>query len=161
MVEVIWDGHQSYLEVQSFDVWSECFTVTTLSPGVFSDLTKVFSLRWNHFLAVADITDETLNVLVLKNFKEHKWSKKKIVVPLKFLKEKPHLTGRIRPWAGEHHCEGKLHNGVEYITFFEQDNGYFFYDINTEEIEALAKQHYEGKSITNYKKTSLITMFKT
>lgn len=38
---------------------------------------------WNDCLAVGEITNQALNVLVLED--ENKWSKSKIVVPLRFI----------------------------------------------------------------------------
>ncbi|XP_040371942.1 putative F-box protein At1g46840 [Rosa chinensis] len=84
-----------YLQVQSLDVWRECFTTTTLPQGVFVDLTKVRGYTWNNCTSVVDMTEETLNILALEDFKEHKWSKNKIKIPLKVLKDcHPHLRDR-------------------------------------------------------------------
>lgn len=95
-VEIIRAGQDLYLEVKSLDLWTECFVTTRLPEGVFGDLEKVFAFNWNHLLAVGEIVEEALSVLVLEDFKDHKWSKNKIVVPLKFLKDNPSLKNQIR-----------------------------------------------------------------
>lgn len=102
LIEVIRDGQDFKLEVQSFDIWSECFTITTLPRGVFFDLKKVSVINWHQTVAIAGIVEEALQVLVLEDFKEHKWNK--IIVPLKFLKDDPDLKEKIRPslaWSDE------------------------------------------------------------
>ncbi|KAL6209944.1 hypothetical protein ACLB2K_020883 [Fragaria x ananassa] len=83
------------MEVVSLDIWSECFTVTTVPQRGFADLHRVSILRWIQTIAVADIVGEALNVLVLQDLKEQKWSK--ITVPLKFMKDDPVLKDQIQP----------------------------------------------------------------
>lgn len=95
LIEIIRDGQDFKLEVQSFDIWSECFTITTLPRGVFLDLKEVSVICWHQTVAVADIVGEALQVLVLEDFMEHNWNK--IIVPLKFLMDVPVLKGEIRP----------------------------------------------------------------
>lgn len=68
---------------------------------VFWELKKVFVFRWYQRLAVGDITGEVLNVLVLHDVKECKWSKNLIRVPLKFLKDNPSLKDKIQPVRAE------------------------------------------------------------
>lgn len=93
--QLISDGKDLYLEIQSLDIWSERFTTNTVPRGFFADLNEVSVLTWNHCLAVRNMTEENLNVLVLEDFKEHKWSQNKIIVPLKFLKDHPEWKDKI------------------------------------------------------------------
>lgn len=93
--QLISDGKDLYMEIQSLDIWSERFTTNTVPRGFFADLNEVSVLTWNHCLAVRNITEENLNVLVLEDFKEHKWSQNKIIVPLTFLKDHPEWKDEI------------------------------------------------------------------
>lgn len=89
------------IEVQSLDLESECFcTSTTVPQGFFSDLTKVSVVDCNRHLSFGNIVEEELNVLVLEDFKKGKWSEKKLVVPLRFLKENQDMKENLEPlWA--------------------------------------------------------------
>ncbi|KAL6141384.1 hypothetical protein ACLB2K_059672 [Fragaria x ananassa] len=58
-----------------------------------TSLQRVSLLFWEKRVAVADIVGEALNVLVLQDFKEHKWSN--ITLPLVFLKDDPVLKDQI------------------------------------------------------------------
>ncbi|XP_062014593.1 putative F-box protein At1g50870 [Rosa rugosa] len=144
-VEIIRDGQDFKLEVQSLDIWSECFTITTLPRGAFLDLKRVTIFRWNYYVAVADIVEESLNVLVLEDFKEHKW--RKIIVPLKFLKDNPGLKDEIRPhqvWLNDL----QLHNAVKkYI---------LVYDMERKVIKATHTKSTE--KIYEFRKPSLVTL---
>ncbi|CAB4307136.1 unnamed protein product [Prunus armeniaca] len=66
-VEVIRDGQDLFLEVQSLDLSTECYFTTRVPQGVFGNLEKVCAFLWNQRLAVADIAGEALNVLVLED----------------------------------------------------------------------------------------------
>ncbi|PQQ04004.1 hypothetical protein Pyn_21595 [Prunus yedoensis var. nudiflora] len=119
-VEIIRAGQDLYLEVQSFDLWTECFVTTRLPEGVFGNLEKVFVFSWNHHLAVGEIVEEALNVLVLEDFKAHKWSENKIVVPCKFLKDNPSLKNQI--WAPVRVIYGKLElQGVKSFLTYDME----------------------------------------
>ncbi|KAL6201650.1 hypothetical protein ACLB2K_025362 [Fragaria x ananassa] len=121
LVEFIRDGQDLKLEVQSFDLWSECFTITALPQEAFLDLKIVTVLYWNEYVAVADIVEESLNVWVLKDFKVHRW--RNIIVPSKFLKDNPGLKDERRPhtaWLGDL----ELHNAVKNnIIVYDMDRG--------------------------------------
>ncbi|PQQ07855.1 hypothetical protein Pyn_38937 [Prunus yedoensis var. nudiflora] len=119
-VEIIRAGQDLYLEVQSFDLWTECFVTTRLPEGEFGNLEKVFVFSWNHHLAVGEIVEEALNVLVLEDFKAHKWSENKIVVPCKFLKDNPSLKNQI--WAPVRVIYGKLElQGVKSFLTYDME----------------------------------------
>ncbi|KAL6133797.1 hypothetical protein ACLB2K_066030 [Fragaria x ananassa] len=88
-------GPDYYIQVQSLDVWRECFCTTTLPEGVFQDLTKVLCYIWNGCTAVADVVEQTVHFLALEDFEEHKWSKNEIKIPLKAFKDcPPHSRGQ-------------------------------------------------------------------
>ncbi|KAK1557900.1 hypothetical protein Q3G72_033898 [Acer saccharum] len=71
----------------SLDMGSECFFNNTLPQGLFSNLSKVLDFILNGCVAFGDIVEEKLNLIVLEDYKMHKWSVTKTVVPLTFLKE--------------------------------------------------------------------------
>ncbi|KAM5587142.1 hypothetical protein ABKV19_005872 [Rosa sericea] len=149
LVEIIRDGEDFKLEVQSFDLWSECFTITTLPRGAFLDLKRVGVFRWNQYVAVADIVGEALNVLVLQDFKEHKWSK--ITVPLKFLKDDPVLKDQIKPRrANNTFGELQLHNAVR--------NNLLLYDMKREMVQATINITNSSEKIFTFHKPSLVTL---
>ncbi|XP_040362267.1 uncharacterized protein LOC121049380 isoform X2 [Rosa chinensis] len=145
LVEIIRDGQDFKLEVQSLDIWSERFTIATLPRGAFLDLKRVTIFLWNYYVAVADIVEESLNVLVLEDFKEHKW--RKIIVPLKFLKDNPGLKDEICPqgiWLNDL----QLHNGMrKYI---------LVYDMERKVIKATHTKSVE--KIYEFRKPSLVTL---
>ncbi|KAM5587179.1 putative F-box protein [Rosa sericea] len=144
-VEIIRDGQDFKLEVQSVDIWSECFTITTLPRGAFLDLKRVAVFRWNYYIAVAHIVEESLNVLVLEDFKEHKW--RKVIVPLKFLKDNPGLKDEIRPhqvWLNDL----RLHNAVK--------KNILVYDMERKVIKVTHTNSTE--KIYEFRKPSLVTL---
>ncbi|PRQ30001.1 hypothetical protein RchiOBHm_Chr5g0019881 [Rosa chinensis] len=147
-VEIIRDGQDFKLEVQSVDIWSECFTITTLPRGAFLDLKRVAIFRWNYYVAVADIVEESLNVLVLEDFKKHKW--RKIIVPLKFLKDNPGLKDEIRPhqvWLNYL----RLHNAVK--------KNILVYDMERKVIKVIKVTHTKStEKIYEFRKPSLVTL---
>ncbi|WJZ96150.1 hypothetical protein VitviT2T_014863 [Vitis vinifera] len=57
-------------EVVSLDLETECFTSTTLEPGLFSDWKKVWALNWNGRPALAETGREELKVLVIEDYKK-------------------------------------------------------------------------------------------
>ncbi|CAB4276743.1 unnamed protein product [Prunus armeniaca] len=119
-VEIIRAGQDLCLEVQSFDLLTECFVTTRLPERVFGNLEKVFVFSWNHHLAVGEIVEEALNILVLEDFKDHKWSENKIVVPYKFLKDNPSLKNQI--WAPVRVIYGKLElQGVKSFLTYDME----------------------------------------
>lgn len=94
--DLVLDGDYLQLEVYSLDIWKECFTSTSPLPrGVFEDLTEVRFIQWNGGVAIAEIGDEDLGVMVLEDYKVSKWSERKIVVPLQILKDEPELKEEI------------------------------------------------------------------
>ena len=80
-------GSNSSIDVCSLDMGSECFFNNTLPQGLFSNLSKVLDFILNGCVAFGDIVEEKLNLIVLEDYKMHKWSVTKTVVPLTFLKE--------------------------------------------------------------------------
>ncbi|KAK3207021.1 hypothetical protein Dsin_021067 [Dipteronia sinensis] len=71
------------------------FFNNTLPQGLFSNLSEVLIFIWNGCLAFGDLVEEKLNLIVLEDYRMHKWSKTKIVVPLTFLKENPDLKKQV------------------------------------------------------------------
>ncbi|KAK0579494.1 hypothetical protein LWI29_027135 [Acer saccharum] len=84
-------GSKGYIEVNSFDMKTECCFSNTLPGGFFSDQSNVMSMKWNDCIAFGDIVEYNLNVIVLEDEKKNKWSEKKIVIPLPFLKRNPDI----------------------------------------------------------------------
>ncbi|KAL6141385.1 hypothetical protein ACLB2K_059673 [Fragaria x ananassa] len=146
LVDLIEVGKDFQLEVLSFDLWSECFTVTTLPQGVFKDLHRVSILRWKDYIAVAGIVGEALNVLVLQDFKEHKWSN--ITVPLEFLKHDPVLKDQIKPILATRFGKLQFTNPVR--------NDILEYDMEREKITATGTKSTEQKIYLV--KASLVTL---
>ncbi|CAL2254774.1 unnamed protein product [Prunus armeniaca] len=87
LVIFIVDGNNLCLEIQSLDIWNECFTTTAVPRGFLVDLRKVLISYWNQCVAFAEIAEGKFNMLVLEDVKEHKWSRKQITVPSEFLKD--------------------------------------------------------------------------
>ncbi|XP_068316497.1 putative F-box protein At1g47790 [Pyrus communis] len=92
--EIIKHGQDLCVQIQSLEPWSERITNTVLPRGVFSDLTKVSFFLWINCPAVVEVADEALNIMVLEDFKEHKWTPN-ITVPFNFLKDNRHLKDQI------------------------------------------------------------------
>ncbi|PON64816.1 F-box domain containing protein [Trema orientale] len=88
-VRIICSENQLSLDVLSFDVRREYIAINTLPKGVFSDFSKgVFPFWWDNRLAVADIIEEGLHVMVLEKYRNQcrwSWSRNKTVIPLRFL----------------------------------------------------------------------------
>ncbi|GMY37046.1 F-box protein At5g65850-like [Fagus crenata] len=86
---VIMDGTEIYVKIYTLDFENECFSTTnsTLTQGSFTRSSKVSIIGWDGCLSYAEVTEEALNVWVLEDYKEKRWSKRKIVLPLTFLKE--------------------------------------------------------------------------
>ncbi|KAL6141548.1 hypothetical protein ACLB2K_059836 [Fragaria x ananassa] len=72
-----------YIEVQTLDIWSEHFTTNTLPEGVSLDWKEVHVVRWNNCLSVGYTKEESLDLWVLQDYKEQKWSPNKIIIPVK------------------------------------------------------------------------------
>ncbi|KAM1562230.1 hypothetical protein ACFX1Z_005262 [Malus domestica] len=83
--EIITEGRKLCLQIHSLDLWSERLTTTTLPQGAFIDLENLWPFLWDNRPAVAGIVGGDLHILVLVDFKEHKWSQNKIIFPLKNL----------------------------------------------------------------------------
>ncbi|PRQ44415.1 putative F-box domain-containing protein [Rosa chinensis] len=77
------EDEDMYLEVQSLDLWSEHFTTNTLPQGVSLDWNEVSVLRWNNCLSVGYMKEESLDLMVLQDYKERKWSPNMIIIPVK------------------------------------------------------------------------------
>ncbi|PRQ28574.1 putative F-box domain-containing protein [Rosa chinensis] len=140
-------------EIHSCDTRRECITTNAVPPGAFTDLTKVSVLLWNDRLAVGDIANEALNVLVLEDFKEHKWSKNKIVGPLKFLKDDPLFQKNWSiPWSFD----------SEKLMFLMRVNGSLrriFYDTRREIIMKIKDERMEpGMEHMEFYRPSLVTV---
>ena len=86
---VILDGTEIYVKIYTFDFENECFSTTnsTLTQGSFTRSSKVSVMAWDGCLSYAEVKEEALNVWVLEDYKKKRWSKRKIVLPLTFLKE--------------------------------------------------------------------------
>ncbi|KAM1033397.1 hypothetical protein TB2_036384 [Malus domestica] len=115
--EIITEGHDMCLQIHSLDLWSECLTTSTLPEGVFVDLENLQTFLWDNRPAVADIVGGDLHILVLVDFKEHKWSQNKIIVPLKNLKvDDTILTDEI---VIKRACSNtlKFQNGAQLISY--------------------------------------------
>ncbi|KAK0593446.1 hypothetical protein LWI29_036774 [Acer saccharum] len=84
-------GSKGYNKVNSFDMKTECCFINTLPKGFFSNQSKVMLMKRNDCIAFGGIVEYNLNVIVLEDHKKHKWSEKKIVIPLPFLKENPDI----------------------------------------------------------------------
>ncbi|KAI9199166.1 hypothetical protein LWI28_028531 [Acer negundo] len=103
-------GSKGYIEVNSFDMKTECCFRNSLPGGFFSDQSNVILMKWNDCIAFGEVTlmkrndciafggivEYSLNVIVLEDHKKHKWSEKKIVIPLPFLKENPYIKKIMR-----------------------------------------------------------------
>lgn len=77
-------GGQIFEEVISLDLETECFTSTTLKPGVFSNWEKVLSLDWNGRPVLAETGREYIKVLVMEDYKKkHKLADNKFGVSLR------------------------------------------------------------------------------
>ncbi|XP_004305537.1 PREDICTED: F-box protein At5g65850-like [Fragaria vesca subsp. vesca] len=72
-----------YREVQTLDIWSEHFTTNTLPEGVSLNWKEVHVVRWNNCLSVGYTKEESLDLWVLQDYKEQKWSPNKIIIPVK------------------------------------------------------------------------------
>ncbi|KAL6188830.1 hypothetical protein ACLB2K_040221 [Fragaria x ananassa] len=145
-MQIIRVGEELKVEVVSFDIWSECFTVTTVPQGVFADLQRVSILRWIQTIAVVHMVEEALNILVLQDLKEQKWSK--ITVPLKFLKDEPILKVQIQPVLATTFDELQFNNAVRNVVLV--------YDMKQEIIKATYTKSTE--QTIAFVKPSLVTL---
>ncbi|KAL3522094.1 hypothetical protein ACH5RR_014928 [Cinchona calisaya] len=58
---------------------------------MFSDWDKVWPLNYNRKLSLAEVDEEKLNIVVLEDYKKQKWSEKKIVISLEFMRKYPYM----------------------------------------------------------------------
>ncbi|KAI5333806.1 hypothetical protein L3X38_023938 [Prunus dulcis] len=79
-VQVTGDGQDWNLKIHSLDILSECFITNTVPRGFYGNWWDSLVFYWNDCVAVADIGEEKLTVLVLEDYKQHKWSKKTVRV---------------------------------------------------------------------------------
>lgn len=111
---------------------------------------NVSVLSWNvETLAVAGIVEESLNVLVLEDFKEHKWSENK-KIPLKFLKDEPLLKDQLRPRQA-HWDELVFYNAVEENIVRYDMKREMIFKVTTESMRSMGEY-------STYKKPSLVTL---
>ncbi|KAG8655210.1 uncharacterized protein LOC110613298 [Manihot esculenta] len=116
------DGSENY-EVVSFEMENESFTSCDLARSSFADNSKACVLRWEDQLALAEISNNELQVLVLKDYKKGKWAEKKTVIPLKFLKKEPYMIMEdLEPYRA-----------IDGVVWFRGSN-YLAYNIADEEI---------------------------
>ncbi|PON64805.1 F-box domain containing protein [Trema orientale] len=100
-VKTVQNGQDLELKVLSFDIWKETFVASTLPRGIFLDLSETFLFLWDSCLAVSEITEEALHVMVLEHCTGgFRWSRSKIVVPLRFLREETYPKEKLVPVRG-------------------------------------------------------------
>ncbi|KAL6283124.1 hypothetical protein ACE6H2_014053 [Prunus campanulata] len=146
--EIITDGEDWCLEVQALDPWNECFITTTLPQGVFNDCKRVWVFNWNQHIAVGDIVEQDLHVLVLEDLKEQKWSENKIIVPLNFLQHQPLLDDQVLIPVKADCDELKLrYKGGKTL----------FYDMNNEVIKKVVYKWFDTDLLGFYK-PSLVSL---
>lgn len=114
------------LKVLSFDIMDERFSTMTLPSfprGFFSDLLEVHLMSWNGCPAVAELTNEALNVMVFeRDNKEKKLTgTSRIVVPLRFLRENLSMKDQLV-------CSSANSN----VLTFTKHGEYFCYDMKSE-----------------------------
>ncbi|KAH7569033.1 hypothetical protein ACOSP7_012208 [Xanthoceras sorbifolium] len=132
------DGTDFYGDVYCLDVETECFFINTLPQGLFSDLSKVLAVDWDGCLAYADIVEEKLNVIVLEDYRKHRWSQRKIIVPLAFLRE-------IQITDDNFLAPVIFHSNKLY--FLLLDDKLFVYDIQLRKITETNPVSWENKSL--------------
>ncbi|KAH0983178.1 hypothetical protein GBA52_010355 [Prunus armeniaca] len=62
LVIFIVDRNNLCLEIQSLDIWNECFTTTAVPRGFLVDLRKVLISYWNQCVAFAEIAEGKFNM---------------------------------------------------------------------------------------------------
>ena len=73
----------TYVEVQSLNLWSENFTTNTLPEGIFLDWNEVNLVGWNNCISIGYARKESFELMVLQDYKKQKWTPKKIIIPVK------------------------------------------------------------------------------
>ncbi|KAL6194046.1 hypothetical protein ACLB2K_035130 [Fragaria x ananassa] len=119
------------------------------ASGSFRRLARSFysSLVSNYSCCcLVDMVGEALNVLVLQDLKEQKWSK--ITVPLKFLKDDPILKDQIQPVLATTFDELQLNNAVRNVVLV--------YDMKQEIVKATYTKSTEQRIA--FVKPSLVTL---
>lgn len=114
-------GSKFSQEVVSLDLGTECFTITTLPNDLYQDWEKVWALNWSGKLAFADIVKEELQVLVLEDYKKHKWSETKTIVPLAYMNKEGYLKADLVPLIAD--------SGT--VWFWLKDKTIFSYNMKT------------------------------
>ncbi|KAK2644260.1 hypothetical protein Ddye_019455 [Dipteronia dyeriana] len=132
------DDSDLYSDVYCLDVESECFFINVLPQGLFSDSNKVLALDWDGCLAYAEIVEEKLNVIILEDFRKHKWSQRKIIVPLTFFNEIQITEDNFL--APVIFISNKLY-------FLILEDKLFVYDIQTRQITERKPVSWEDKSL--------------
>ncbi|KAM7500901.1 hypothetical protein LguiA_025315 [Lonicera macranthoides] len=90
-------GPDLFKEILSLDLGTESFTITSLSKIVYSDRENIWALDWYGKLAMAHMVKESLQVLVLEDYKKGRWAECGIVVPLAFMKEYEDVKADLAP----------------------------------------------------------------
>ncbi|KAA8515451.1 hypothetical protein F0562_018938 [Nyssa sinensis] len=114
-------GSNIYEEVVSLDLETECFTITALPQGLNPDWE---ALDWDGKLSLASRVKEDLYVMVLEDYKKHKWGAEIGVVPLGFMKENQDMDGHLIP----------LYARGGNLWFWLEDKKIFAYNIGTRKI---------------------------
>ncbi|KAL5744183.1 hypothetical protein ACOSQ2_027299 [Xanthoceras sorbifolium] len=120
------DGTDFCSDVYCLDVGTECFFINTLPQD------------WDGCLAYADIVEEKLNVIVLEDYRKHRWSQRKIIVPLAFLRE-------IQITDDNFLAPVIFHSNKLY--FLLLDDKLFVYDIQLRKITETNPVSWENKSL--------------
>ncbi|XP_068320383.1 putative F-box protein At1g50870 [Pyrus communis] len=148
--KIVKDEHDDHscLQIQSLDLWSECLTTTTLPQGAFLNLKNVRAFPWDLCLGVAETVGGAIHILVLEDFKEHKWSRNKIIIPLKNLKVDHTVWTDHLVLTQAHSSSLRFRNGRGQV---------LSYDMETEDLEVLERSEFLRKRLA-LRKSTLVTL---
>ncbi|PON34671.1 hypothetical protein PanWU01x14_342610 [Parasponia andersonii] len=143
------NGQDLDLKILSFDTWKETFVANTMPRGIFLDLSETFFFFWDNCLAVSEITEEALHVMVLEHCSGgFRWSRRKIVVCLRFLREELYTKEKLVPVRGT--CSD--------LWFQFEDKIEFCYDVETGRIKETKPLLPEKKKHAYEYRPSLVTL---
>lgn len=91
-----------------------------LRPKEFSQICNKFRFFYD-CLAVSDIPEGALHVFLLEDYKEHKWSGTKIIIPLKILKDNPLWKDQV--------VIAMVHRDINIIKFHVGDESFIYDEI--------------------------------